>query len=135
MSVSQRVKPVSSVLGTLNLHVVANRKSFRKFKVGNSFWKKLVLGCNRKATTHGVNESTRRRRTAGYNKVYFSWYYVKLGSLAELELFKKHSAAVVAVGSLNMHAGKRPNTPSGPAANAIPYMQLSFHIRTPGVAL
>ncbi|OAD60279.1 hypothetical protein WN48_06129 [Eufriesea mexicana] len=34
------------------------------------------------------------------------------GSLAELELFKKHSAAVVAVGSLNMHAGKRPNTPS-----------------------
>lgn len=79
-----------------------------------------MLGCNRKATTHGANESTRRRSTAGYNKVYFSWYYVKLGSLAELELFKKHSAAVVAVGSLNMHAGKRPNTPSGPAANAIP---------------
>lgn len=70
--------------------------------------------------TRGVSESTKRRRTAGYNKVYFSWYYVKLGSLAELELFKKHSAAVVAVGSLNMHAGKRPNTPSGPAANAIP---------------
>lgn len=54
---------------------------------------------------------TKRRRTAGYNKVYFSWYYVKLGSLAELELFKKHSAAVVAVSSLNMHAAKRPNTP------------------------
>ncbi|CAD1468568.1 unnamed protein product, partial [Heterotrigona itama] len=43
----------------------------------------------------GVSESTKRRRTAGYNKVYFSWYYVKLGSLVELELFKKHSAAVV----------------------------------------
>lgn len=87
------------------------------------------------SNSHEAGGGTKRRRTAGYNKVYFSWYYVKLGSLAELELFKKHSAAVVAVSSLNMHAAKRPNTPSGPAANAIPYMQLSFHICTPGVAL
>ncbi|KYN43548.1 Dorsal root ganglia homeobox protein [Trachymyrmex septentrionalis] len=36
---------------------------------------------------------------------YTTWYYVKLASLAELELFKKHSVAVVAVGSLNMHGG------------------------------
>lgn len=63
------------------------------------------------SNSHEAGGGTKRRRTAGYNKVYFSWYYVKLGSLAELELFKKHSAAVVAVSSLNMHAAKRPNTP------------------------
>lgn len=51
-------------------------------------------------------DKSQRQRTAGCNKVYFSRYYVKLASLAELELFKKHSAAVVAVGSLNMHGGK-----------------------------
>lgn len=51
-------------------------------------------------------DKSQRWRTAGCNKVYFSWYYVKLASLAELELFKKHSVAVVAVGSLNMHGGK-----------------------------
>lgn len=57
--------------------------------------------------THCRNKS-QRWRTAGCNKVYFSRYYVKLASLVELELFKKHSAAVVAVGSLNMYGGKCP---------------------------
>lgn len=65
--------------------------------------------------TH-CRDKSQRRRTAGCNKVYFSWYYVKLASLAELELFKKHSAAVVAVGSLNMHGGKCPRPPNRPSA-------------------
>lgn len=56
-------------------------------------------------------DKSQRWRTAGCNKVYFSRYYVKLASLAELELFKKHSVAVVAVGSLNMHGGKCPPRP------------------------
>lgn len=63
--------------------------------------------------TH-CRDKSQRRRTAGCNKVYFSWYYVKLASLAELELFKKHSAAVVAVGSLNMYGGKCPPAPRPP---------------------
>lgn len=64
-------------------------------------------------TAVGIAESR-----LGYNKVYFSWYYVKLASLVELELFKKHSVAVVAVGSLNMYAAK--SLPLWPATNAIP---------------
>lgn len=63
--------------------------------------------------TH-CRDKSQRWRTAGCNKVYFSRYYVKLASLAELELFKKHSAAVVAVGSLNMHGGKCPRPPDHP---------------------
>lgn len=70
----------------------------------------------------GTKRRRQRRRTAGCNKVYFSRYYVKLASLAELELFKKHSAAVVAVGSLNMHGGKcpSPDPPFRPAPTHAP---------------
>lgn len=77
--------------------------------------------CERTQLLHPRRRNKRRRqrrRTAGCNKVYFSRYYVKLASLAELELFKKHSAAVVAVGSLNMHGGKCP--PSVPLPRPAP---------------
>ena len=67
------------------------------------------------------NEVQKPRRLLGYNKVYFSWHYVKLASLAKLELFKIHSSTVVAAGSLNMHAN-----PSLLLATLFS-MQLSWH--------
>lgn len=79
--------------------------------------------CERTQLLHPRRRNKRRRqrrRTAGCNKVYFSRYYVKLASLAELELFKKHSAAVVAVGSLNMHGGKCPPLGPPPSTRTLP---------------
>lgn len=67
------------------------------------------------------NQVQKPRRLLVYNKVYFSWHYVKLASLAKLELFKIHSRTVVAAGSLNMHAN-----PSLLLATLF-CMQLSWH--------
>ncbi|KYQ47534.1 Dorsal root ganglia homeobox protein [Trachymyrmex zeteki] len=50
-------------------------------------------------------------RNRGFVPSYYSSSVAPSSSLAELELFKKHSVAVVAVGSLNMHGGKCPPRP------------------------
>lgn len=114
-AISLKISDASDISQVMNFFKPTNLRSTSKYLLITNDVLLLVFewgfrAKTRLSYTHCWDKS--QRRTAGCNKVYFSRYYVKLASLAELELFKKHSAAVVAVGSLNMHGGKCPRPPN-----------------------